>query len=165
MDFTLSSNHNPHQSCAIRMTLTYLFFVCFAASCCIVGVHSFSPVPVPVLVHPASSTCPPQHAQPAATISIAAYASQRRSRQSSSTLFLVGRHNPRWNLSPTSLSVASATSSSSSSSSDSNSIEYPPASDGEAIQSLFAKHCSSDGLMSEDQLRNVPAIKDMLVSN
>jgi len=34
-------------------------------------------------------------------------------------------------------------------------------SDGEALQSLFAKHCD-EGLMTEDDLRNVPEIKDML---
>eukprot|EP00581_Thalassiosira_minuscula_P007724 CAMPEP_0183710162 /NCGR_PEP_ID=MMETSP0737-20130205/5981_1 /TAXON_ID=385413 /ORGANISM="Thalassiosira miniscula, Strain CCMP1093" /LENGTH=563 /DNA_ID=CAMNT_0025938385 /DNA_START=366 /DNA_END=2057 /DNA_ORIENTATION=- len=40
-------------------------------------------------------------------------------------------------------------------------VEYPLASDGEALQSLFSKHCN-EGLMTEEDLRNVPAIKDML---
>lgn len=52
---------------------------------------------------------------------------------------------------------------SSSSTSSSSSVEYPPASDGEALQSLFAKHCNDEGLMTEREMRNVPAIKDMLV--
>ena len=39
--------------------------------------------------------------------------------------------------------------------------EYPAASDGEALQSLFAKNC--DGLMTEAELTSVPAIKEMLV--
>lgn len=39
--------------------------------------------------------------------------------------------------------------------------EYPAASDGEALQSLFAKNC--DGLMAEAELTSVPAIKEMLV--
>ena len=51
----------------------------------------------------------------------------------------------------------------SSSSTSSSSVEYPPASDGEALQSLFAKHCNDEGLMTEREMRNVPAIKDMLV--
>ncbi|KAL7528987.1 hypothetical protein ACHAXR_002732, partial [Thalassiosira sp. AJA248-18] len=41
--------------------------------------------------------------------------------------------------------------------------EYPPASDGEALQSLFAKYCNDgDGLMTEEEMRSVPAIKEML---
>lgn len=58
------------------------------------------------------------------------------------------------------LSMAATTSSSPSPSSG---VEYPPASDGEALQSLFSKHCNGEGLMTEKELRNVPAIKDMLV--
>ena len=42
--------------------------------------------------------------------------------------------------------------------------EYPDASDGEALQALFSKFCNGEGLMTEDVVRNVPAIKDMLVS-
>jgi len=42
--------------------------------------------------------------------------------------------------------------------------EYPDASDGEALQALFNKFCNGEGLMTEDVVRNVPAIKDMLVS-
>jgi len=55
-------------------------------------------------------------------------------------------------------SPAAATESSSTSD---GGVEYPPASDGEALQALFSKHCN-EGLMAEDDLRNVPAIKDML---
>ena len=43
-------------------------------------------------------------------------------------------------------------------------VEYPEASDGEALQALFSKFCNGEGLMTEDVLRNVPSIKDMLVS-
>lgn len=39
-------------------------------------------------------------------------------------------------------------------------VAAPPASDGEALQSLFAKQC--EGLMSESELRSIPAIKDMM---
>lgn len=48
-------------------------------------------------------------------------------------------------------------------SSTASATEFPAASDVAAIEALFAKH-SSDGLMTEEELRSVPAIKDMLVS-
>ena len=44
-------------------------------------------------------------------------------------------------------------------------LERPPASDGEALQSLFSRHCDSDGLMTEQQLRAVPSLEDLLVSS
>jgi len=50
----------------------------------------------------------------------------------------------------------------SSSSGSTAEIEYPPASDGEALQLVFSQHCNDEGLMSEKDMRNVPAIKDML---
>lgn len=59
-------------------------------------------------------------------------------------------------------SGASGESSTTVASSTEGMVEYPSASDGEALQSLFSKQCS-EGLMTEDDLRNVPAIKDMLV--
>ncbi|KAL9185064.1 hypothetical protein ACHAXT_002841 [Thalassiosira profunda] len=40
-------------------------------------------------------------------------------------------------------------------------VEYPAAADGEAVQSLFSQHCT-DGLMSEAEVRAVPAIREML---
>lgn len=58
--------------------------------------------------------------------------------------------------------LLSATTPSSSAEAVTSAIEYPPASDGEALQSLFAKHCDSEGLMTEDGLRGVPAIEEML---
>lgn len=42
-------------------------------------------------------------------------------------------------------------------------VEFVPADDGEALQALFAKHCNSEGLMTQAELRAVPAIGDMLV--
>jgi hypothetical protein len=35
--------------------------------------------------------------------------------------------------------------------------------DGEALQTLFAKQCDSDGLMTKDALSQVPSIADLLV--
>ncbi|KAL3812034.1 hypothetical protein ACHAXA_008940 [Cyclostephanos tholiformis] len=62
-----------------------------------------------------------------------------------------------------SMTVTSPGSSSSSSSSmEEDAMEYPPASDGEAIQMLFARHCDVEGLMTLDDVRNVPAIRAML---
>jgi hypothetical protein len=43
-------------------------------------------------------------------------------------------------------------------------IEYVKADDGEALQALFAKQCDSNGLMTKEKLRAVPAIADLLVS-
>ena len=53
----------------------------------------------------------------------------------------------------------------SSSSGSTAEIEYPPASNGESLQLVFSQHCNTEGLMSEKDMRNVPAIKDMLVSD
>jgi hypothetical protein len=159
-------------SSAKSMTMTCLFFY-FAATyycCCIVGVNSFSPAVQLRSSSPSSVVHHEKDAGIATTTAASAYAHHRqRSRRgihtSPSTLFLVGLHHPRWNPFNTGLFVASTSSSSPPSSPSSESSEYPPASDGEAIQILFAKHCDSDGLMAEDQLRNVPAIRDMLVSH
>eukprot|EP00550_Attheya_septentrionalis_P000751 CAMPEP_0198288210 /NCGR_PEP_ID=MMETSP1449-20131203/6798_1 /TAXON_ID=420275 /ORGANISM="Attheya septentrionalis, Strain CCMP2084" /LENGTH=582 /DNA_ID=CAMNT_0043986323 /DNA_START=238 /DNA_END=1986 /DNA_ORIENTATION=- len=41
-------------------------------------------------------------------------------------------------------------------------IEYVKADDGEALQALFAKQCDSNGLMTKEKLRAVPAIADLL---
>ncbi len=147
--------------------LAYLCVSFIAASFCIVGVHSFSPA---ALVRRTTLICPAHEVTATSTI-VAACARQRRSRydgqyssfSSFPTPFHAHWYHPlRRNLSSTTtLFVATTTSSSSSNSS----IEYPLASDGEAIQILFANYCDSDGLMTEDQLRNVPAIKEMLVSD
>ena len=48
-------------------------------------------------------------------------------------------------------------------SSTASATEFPAASDVAAIEALFTKH-STDGLMTEEELRSVPAIKDILVS-
>mmetsp|Transcript_32377 Transcript_32377/g.65056 ORF Transcript_32377/g.65056 Transcript_32377/m.65056 type:complete len:661 (+) Transcript_32377:56-2038(+) len=54
-----------------------------------------------------------------------------------------------------------AISSSSSSSGQSEEI-YVPADDGEALQALFSKHCGAEGLMTLEELKGVPSIRDML---
>ena len=41
--------------------------------------------------------------------------------------------------------------------------DRPPFSDGEALQSLFARHCDSGGLMTREDVRGVPEIATMLV--
>ena len=37
--------------------------------------------------------------------------------------------------------------------------------DGETLQQLFTRYCDSDGLMTKLDIRNVPAIAELLVSN
>lgn len=42
--------------------------------------------------------------------------------------------------------------------------EFAEARDGEAVQSLFAKYCDSDGLMTKATLQKIPAVAELLVS-
>lgn len=42
--------------------------------------------------------------------------------------------------------------------------DFVKAQDGEALQTLFAKQCDDDGLMTMDTLKKVPAIAELLVS-
>lgn len=109
------------------------------AGCCISSIHSFSPMSI---VSRKSTT--------------SAIVSTTRSTSNTHQ----NNVGPRGPLSMPFISVRTMMASTTSSEESSTTIASST-SDGEALQSLFAKHCD-EGLMTEDDLRNVPEIKDML---
>ena len=87
----------------------------------------------------------------------------RRSHHQTYTSFGVDIFRLQQQRCSTTLLLSAAVKGETASSSDSSNVDYPPASDGEALQSLFSKHCNGGGLMTEEELRSVPAIKEMMV--
>lgn len=121
---------------------------------CLRGIHSFSLTVLggrrrtsTIATHVASRSRP-------ATVPVALlkrpFASEKSRR----------RHDAGERRGGASLPMASTTSAGDAAPSD-GAVACPPAGDGAALRSLFAERCAG-GRMTEDDLRNVPAIKDML---
>ena len=149
-----------------KSTLVLLLF----AGCTVASVQSFSPptgnsISGRTAAEGTTTTSTNSNFSTKSTVATSHYSPGCGPRNSLSVPFIAGRLFHRQHASVGAggpLSMA-ATTSSSGASSSSASVEYPPASDGEALQSLFSMHCNDEGLMTEKEMRNVPAIKDMLV--